>query len=140
MKIALIVFAALLAQAQPVFTGKELLGRVSANAVTVNVEADSDIEAYFEYGAASGLYTAKTNAAVFPGGTPFAVVLGPRSRLTVFLSDAVPRTRGRVVHGARGAFVSHAEAARIEFHVRCAVRSPYGSELGSRSLPAHAPE
>jgi uncharacterized protein (TIGR03437 family) len=57
------------------FTGKELLGRLTNNSVTVNVAADKDLEVYFEYGTASGAYTAQTAAATFPGGIPFNVVI-----------------------------------------------------------------
>lgn len=64
------------APAQPVFTGKELLGRVSANEVTVNVEADRDLEVYFEYGIVPGFYEGQTAPTRFPGGTPFEVVIG----------------------------------------------------------------
>ena len=63
------------AATQAKFTGQELLGRVTNHSVTVNMEADRDLEVYFEYGAASGTYTAKTATTRFPGGTPFAVVM-----------------------------------------------------------------
>lgn len=64
------------ASAQPIFTGRELLGRVGANSVTVNMEADRDLEAYFEYGIAPGAYTGQTTPARFTGGTPFEVMIG----------------------------------------------------------------
>ncbi len=63
------------ATAQVDFSGKELLGRVTNNSVTVNMAANKDLEVYFEYGTSSGVYTAKTAATLFPGGTPFEVVL-----------------------------------------------------------------
>jgi len=61
--------------AQTTFTGQELLSRVSNNSVTVNVAADKEIEAYFEYGTTSGAYTAKTDVRRFPEGTPFEVLI-----------------------------------------------------------------
>ena len=60
---------------QPNFAGKELLGRGTDSSVTVNVAADRELEVYFEYGAASGAYTLKTESRRYPGGTPFEVVL-----------------------------------------------------------------
>jgi uncharacterized protein (TIGR03437 family) len=57
------------------FTGKELLGRVTANSVTVNVAADKDLEVYFEYGATSGAYTSQTATTKYPGGTPVNAVI-----------------------------------------------------------------
>lgn len=57
------------------FTGKELLGRLTNNSVTVNVAADKDLEVYFEYGTAPGAYAAQTATATFPGGSPFNVVI-----------------------------------------------------------------
>ena len=39
------------------FPGPELLGRPTDHSVTINVVASAAIEAYFEYGTQSGLYT-----------------------------------------------------------------------------------
>jgi len=72
--VGLLAFGAV-AAAQPNFTGKELLGRATNNSLTVNVEADRDLEVYLEYGTASGSYTAKTETKRFTGGTPFEVVI-----------------------------------------------------------------
>jgi uncharacterized protein (TIGR03437 family) len=72
---ALVFLATCTAIAQPEFPGKELLGRVTANSVTLNMAADRDLEVYVEYGATSGSYTLKTEAKRYPGGTPFEVVL-----------------------------------------------------------------
>jgi hypothetical protein len=50
------------------FPASELLGRPTANSVTVNVEASRAIEAYFEYGLVPGVYTnqtAKVSAAAY---------------------------------------------------------------------------
>jgi uncharacterized protein (TIGR03437 family) len=57
------------------FAGTELLGRPASNSVTVNVAADKDLEVYFEYGTASGSYTAKTETKRFTRGTPFELVI-----------------------------------------------------------------
>jgi uncharacterized protein (TIGR03437 family) len=76
MVLAALLVSAVVAPAQPAFTGKELLGRVTGNSVTVNAEADRDLEVYFEYGAAPGSYTVKTALTRFTGGTPFEVLIG----------------------------------------------------------------
>jgi uncharacterized protein (TIGR03437 family) len=64
-----------LVAAQPLFKGQELLGRVTDSSVTLNVAADKDLDAYIEYGTASGSYSAKTPTARYTGGTPFEIVL-----------------------------------------------------------------
>jgi len=42
------------------FSGEELLGRPTANSITINVVPDANIELYYEYGIASGSYSAQT--------------------------------------------------------------------------------
>jgi len=57
------------------FPGPEFLGRPTANSATVNVVADAAIEAYFEYGLASGIYTSQTPAVSAVANTPIEVVI-----------------------------------------------------------------
>jgi phosphodiesterase/alkaline phosphatase D-like protein len=85
LSLAVIVLAACVAPALPVgevhaingvtFTATELLGRPTDHSVTVNVVAAQNIEAYFQYGTASGVYTSQTSTATSPGGTPIQVVI-----------------------------------------------------------------
>lgn len=89
------------AAAQPVFTGQEMLGRVTNAAVTVNVAADRDLDVYFEYGTASGTYTSKTDTARFPGGTPFEVVLGKLQANTRYYYRMQYREAGATAFTAR---------------------------------------
>jgi|WetSurMetagenome_2_1015567.scaffolds.fasta_scaffold28891_2 hypothetical protein len=66
------------APATPVnFTNAEMLGRPNDTSVTVNMMADEDIEAYFEYGTQTGVYSGKTATARTAAGTPLVAVLTP---------------------------------------------------------------
>ena len=55
------------------FTGPEFLGIPTDRSVTLNLEANKAVEAYVEFGSASGAYTDRTPAVVYPAGTPFEV-------------------------------------------------------------------
>jgi hypothetical protein len=57
------------------FPGSELLGRPTANSVTVNVVANRAIEAFFEYGLVSGVYTDQTTKVSAAANEPIEVVL-----------------------------------------------------------------
>jgi len=57
------------------FIATELLGRPTDKSVTINVVADSELEAGFEYGLTPGVYTSHTNLATFPGQKPIEVVI-----------------------------------------------------------------
>lgn len=74
-RIALLLAAGAAAYAQPDFPGKELLGRVTANSVTMNAAADRDLEVYIEYGTSAGAYSNKTDTKRYTGGSPFEIVL-----------------------------------------------------------------
>ena len=54
----------------------EILGRPTDHSVTVNAIAGQAVEAYFEYGTASGVYGAQTTPTVFPTGTIEVVIDG----------------------------------------------------------------
>jgi transcriptional regulator CtsR len=58
------------------FPASELLGRPTANSVTVNVMADSAIEAYFQYGLVSGAYTGQTPTISGEANKPIETVIG----------------------------------------------------------------
>ncbi len=57
------------------FIAPELLGRPTANSITVSVVADVSLEVYLEYGTASGVYTSQTPQAFFSGGSPIGIML-----------------------------------------------------------------
>jgi hypothetical protein len=54
----------------------EILGRPTDHSITVNAIAGQGVEAYFEYGAAPGVYTNHTTQTVFPGGAIEVVIDG----------------------------------------------------------------
>ena len=87
--------------AQVTFTGQELLGRVTNSSVTVNVSADQDIEAYFEYGVATGVYTGRTDTKTFPGGTPFEVLIDKLQANTAYFYRMQYRLAGTAAFTAR---------------------------------------
>lgn len=57
------------------FAATELLGRPTDHSVTVNLLASVDLEAYFEYGTAPGVYSVQTAPRTFAGGDPIEVVM-----------------------------------------------------------------
>jgi phosphodiesterase/alkaline phosphatase D-like protein len=57
------------------FPATEILGRPTDHSVTVSVVAEEEQEVYFEYGAAPGVFTGRTQAETHPGGKPFEVAL-----------------------------------------------------------------
>ena len=60
---------------QVTFTGPELLGRPTDRSVTVNVVAATAIDAYFEYGVESGVYTHQTSIVSATGTVPLVAVI-----------------------------------------------------------------
>jgi len=57
------------------FPGPELLNRPTDHSVAVNVVADSDLLAYFEYGISSGNYTGSTTPTVYTANEPIKEIL-----------------------------------------------------------------
>jgi phosphodiesterase/alkaline phosphatase D-like protein len=57
------------------FVVPNILGRPTDRSVTVNVVPARDLEVYFEYGAAPGVYTGRTPPETHSGGQPFEVTL-----------------------------------------------------------------
>jgi hypothetical protein len=78
------------------FPGPELLGRPTANSVTVNVVANRSIEAYFEYGLVSGAYTRQTNRVSAAANEPIEVVIGGLEADTQYYYRMVYRIVGTV--------------------------------------------
>ncbi len=52
------------------FTAPEFLGIPTDRSVALNLEANTAVELYVEYGPASGAYTAQTPAVTYPAGAP----------------------------------------------------------------------
>jgi VCBS repeat-containing protein len=76
------------------FTAPELLARPTDHSVTVNVVASQNIEAYFQYDTASGVYTNQTSTATSTGGTPLQVVIDGLSANTRYYYRMVYREVG----------------------------------------------
>jgi hypothetical protein len=63
------------ARAAVTFAATELLGRPTDTSITVNVVPSGNGQVYFEYGIATGVYTAQTGTAALVIGTPINVVI-----------------------------------------------------------------
>jgi Calcineurin-like phosphoesterase len=61
--------------AQVNFTGPELLGRPTNHSVTVNVVADTALQAYFKYGTSPGVYPYQTTTVTSVADEPIEVVM-----------------------------------------------------------------
>ncbi len=59
----------------PMFSAQELLGRPTADSITVNAAAVKDLDVYYEYGTKPGTYTGKTAVTKFHAGEPTNVVI-----------------------------------------------------------------
>jgi hypothetical protein len=76
------------------FTASELLCRPTDHSVTVNVVAAQSVQAYFQYGTVSGVYTDQTGTVTSPGGTPVQVVIDGLSADTRYYYRMVYREVG----------------------------------------------
>jgi hypothetical protein len=76
------------------FPGSELLGRPTADSVTVNVVANRAIEAYFEYGSVSGVYTNHTATASAAANAPIEVTINGLEADTQYYYRMVYRAVG----------------------------------------------
>jgi hypothetical protein len=61
--------------AEITFAGEELLARPTDTSITINIVPDETIEYYYEYGTASGVYSAQTATATATGDQPHQVVI-----------------------------------------------------------------
>ena len=94
----------------------ELLGRPTDTSVTVSAMAGSALEVYFEYGTATGTYTAQTQTVTCPGGTPFFASLSGLQADTAYHYRMRYRTPGAATFEAR---------AEHAFHTARAPHSPF---------------
>jgi hypothetical protein len=76
------------------FTGTELLGCPTDSSVTVNVVAQETLEAYFQFGTQSGVYTDQTAVSTFPGNIPIEVVIDGLQSNTPYYYRMVYRIQG----------------------------------------------
>ena len=85
----LLTLSASQVQGQVSFPGPELLGRPTDHSVTINVVANAALQAYFQYGTQSGVYT-QTNPVSGAAGPVSAAANVP---LVVVLSGLSPNTQ-----------------------------------------------
>ena len=57
------------------FTGAELLGRPTANSITIKIVPASTIDYYYEYGTSPGSYTNETSTETATGGQPHSMII-----------------------------------------------------------------
>jgi uncharacterized repeat protein (TIGR02543 family) len=76
------------------FTGPELLGRPTNHSVTVNVVANAAMQAYFEYGTTSGVYTGMTGVASASANEPIETVMDGLAANTLYYYRMVYSTDG----------------------------------------------
>ncbi len=73
--------------------GQEMLGRVEANSINVNVVFDQAMQVYAQYGTASGAYTGSTPVQTAAAGVPVNITLpnlNPNTRYYYRLQYALP--------------------------------------------------
>ncbi|MHC4631957.1 MAG: metallophosphoesterase [Planctomycetota bacterium] len=58
-----------------IFGGTIVLGRPTDSSITINVLSNDQLEAYFEYGTQSGVYTDQTTTSAIEAGVPFEEVI-----------------------------------------------------------------
>ena len=77
------------------FTGGELLGKPTDTSITINIIPNNTIEYYYEYGTASGVYTAGQT-------TPVTAVGGQPHEVTITGLDPDTRYYYRMIYDADG--------------------------------------
>lgn len=90
----------------------ELLGRPTDNSMTVNVVADVDLEAWFEWGTSSGAYVGQTAPGTFAAGTPIEQVMGGLLPDTLYHYRMRYRAPGTVAWLARPEHTFRTQRAR----------------------------
>ena len=84
------------------FTGIELLARPTNNSVTINVVADAALQAYFQYGTTSGVYTSQTGTVSVAANEPVQAVMTGLSANTRYYYRMVYSTNGGTTWNNRG--------------------------------------
>jgi len=94
------------------FTGPELLARPTDSSVTVNVVADTDLEAYFEYGATSGEYSGQTDIISSAANEPIVAVISGLASNTKYYYRMMYSTNGGSTWVPREEHTFHTQRAR----------------------------
>jgi hypothetical protein len=91
--------------------GSELLGRPTDRSVTLNIVPQQALEIFVEYGTASGVYTAQTNALTIAARTPTEIMLDGLQPDTRYYYRLRYRTPGAAEFQARDEVVLHTQRA-----------------------------
>jgi hypothetical protein len=92
------------------FTAPEFLGIPTDRGVTLNLETNQAVEAYVEYGSASGAYSGRTSIASYSAGSPFEVKIQAAEGQPALQANR--RYFYRVRYRAPGEAVFHARGER----------------------------
>ncbi len=97
------------AQGQVSFPGPELLGRPTDHSITINVVANTAIDAYFEYGTQSGGPYAQTSVTSSAANVPLVTVLAGLSPDTEYFYRMVWRQTGTTAWTTRSEYSFHTQ-------------------------------
>jgi phosphodiesterase/alkaline phosphatase D-like protein len=117
------------------FPGPELLGRPTADSVTVNVVAGNAIDAYIEYGTQSGSYPFQTATVSAAANEPLEIVIGGLQSNTRYYYRVVYRASGASPWIARDEHTFHTQrSAGSTFTFTVASDSHINNVFGNPSL------
>ncbi len=136
------------------FTSAEFLGIPTQKSVALNLEASATLEVYAEYGTASGVYSGRTAAATYPGGTPIEITLqsadpaAPLEANRRYFYRVRYRAPGESVFRARGERSFRTQRPRGETFTFTVTADPHLDEvtnpgllrLAMRNMGADAPD
>ena len=91
--------------------GPELLGRPTNASVTLSVVPQADVDAYVEYGTASGVYTGQTGVVSRTAGTPVEILVDGLSANTLYYYRLNYRVAPDVVYTHRTEHTFHTQRA-----------------------------
>lgn len=91
--------------------GSELLGRPTDHSVTVNIVPQQELEAFIEYGTASGVYSAHTDTITIAARTPTEILLDGLQPDTQYSYRLRYRTPGAAEFQARDEATFHTQRA-----------------------------
>jgi hypothetical protein len=125
------------------FLGRELLGRPTADSITLNAMSLLTLEAFVEYGTTSGTYTDSTPVQIHTGGLPFEVTLDDLSTDTEYYYRLSCRRSGdtsfepgpeRRFHTQRAAGERFTFTVQSDSHLWEVLRQGTNRELYRRAL------
>ena len=91
----------------PLFFAQEMLSRPTDTAITINAGAVKKVEAYYEYGTKSGVYTDKTAPVSLPAMEPIAVLIDKLKPNTQYFYRMQYREPGAASFTARAEHTFH---------------------------------